>query len=646
MSFRVLIGKVSKHRYLLALNIALILFLYVMLWIKPVDALRKYNIYNHNGDSEDSISVYGDISVAQTFTCMAEADSFDVYISVANDLYRGTYNVYLYDENGTVIQSWMTDKLDTAYGWMQYKINGSVLEPRHDYKIVITAPELDEENAILVFVGNDSEKVSGVGDFEYYSETDSYENLQNGYTLCFGVYKKMLNIFAIFAVFVLFAGVNISYCFRDKGIYWFSVPVLVTTGLIMLLIMAPGSGPDDKYHYYSAFKLSNILMGRDNVYEVENKYRSDLPIHYNKNSSFVDEYEGLRYNIKGEEGTFVYEGGIDKLKQPLSHLAQAAGITVGRILRLSFIRTYTLGRLFNLFFYIALVWLAIHIVPVNKELMLMIGIVPMSMHQAAQLSYDAPVNGLTMIFISYIFKLMYEKEQITWKKTVIITVMLTLIAPLKVIYIILGLLLMLMSNDQYKTSWDRIIKTLIPLGTSVIVLILSRSSDVTRAVNHVSRSNNYNIGFALSQPMRFIKLILFNTDEYFWVMIKELLGGSLSGFSVPIPEYLIMLFLAMLLLCAIASDENFVEKKSGTLILIIIGILGFLAMITVFAFSETQYGSIYIGGIQGRYLIPFFPVVLYSMCRKMVTADRRKLFIPIAFVEIGYIVSVMNNIAF
>lgn len=639
-------SKIKQNKSLLAVNLVLFLFLLIMLCIKPVNSLRKYSIYNHH-NGEDCVEVYGEKTASQVFECPDVSDCFEIYAVPANDQYHGRYKVELSDADGNRIGEWTTDKLDTAYGWVQYEIKNAVMNAGGKYKLDIMAPDLDKEDAILVYTCAAEEKASGTGEFAYTGEEGSSDDERKDRTLSFGIYRKCVNIFAIAAILVLFAGVNICFVLRND-IKWFSLAVLLTAALVMFFIMAPGSGPDDKYHYYSSMKLSNILMARDNAYEIENRYRSDLPTHYNTNKAFVEEYEGLRYSIRGEEGTYIHEGRADKLKQPLSHLAQALGITLGRILGLGFIRIYTLGRLFNMLFYIMLAWMAVRIVPVNKELMLMIGIMPMSMQQATQLSYDAPVNGLTMVFIAYIFKLMHEKKQIGWKNVLIITALLVMIAPLKVIYVILGLLLILFSKDQFGSIYDRIIKTAIPAGAALLVMVLSRSSDVTRVVNHTSRINNYNIGFMLSHPLRFAGLIAFNSEELFWTMIKGMIGGSLSGFTVNIPEYLTMAFLIVLLICASAAEDKIACGVKGTVIMTLTGVLGYLAVMTVFAFSETQYGSLYIEGIQGRYLIPFLPVVMYCLCGRKIKTEisRLALFVPIAFIEAGYITSVMNNIAF
>lgn len=650
--------KASIYKFIgiISINVSLFLFMLLMLWIKPADGLRKYNIYSHPGEAEEVLlPVYGDRSVTQFFICSDKSDSFEIFLSPVNKEYHGSFKVSLFDQTGEIIEEWNTDKLDTSEGWVQYRLKNTSIEPGQEYRLMITAPDLDEFGAIGVSAFVSPEGVDGTGDLLYEGSADGDHN---GMTMSFGIYMHMINVFAIAAFICLFAGVNVCYVLRNKGTEKFALPVLITSGLIMMFILAPGCGPDDIYHYYSSIGLSNKLLLRDDINVIEKKYESDLPIHHNTNTALVETFEGLRYRVGSVEGTFIYEGRKDKLKWPLSHLAQAVGITIGRLLKLGFIRVYTLGRLFNMAAYIALALLAIRLVPVNKELMLMLAILPMSMQQATQLSYDAPVNGLALVYVGYVFKILYEKKTFSWKNTLFCTLLLTAISPLKVVYILLGLMMLLIPRSQFRTLIDRILKIGIQAICALISLILTRGGDVTANVVRDSVNatgvvgtpevQNYSIRFLFGYPVRFIRFIIMNGESHFSDMIKGMLGGSLSGFTLNIPEYLVMFFALCLIICAIADKEAVIEKRWQACIVGLMVLLGYCAILTVFAFAETIYGLPYIGGTQGRYLIPFLFPAMYCLCgrKSSININRFSLFIPLSFIEIGYISEVISNINF
>lgn len=638
----------SKYKFLICMNVGLLVFLLVMLWIKPVDNLRKYNIYSHPGQLETQLMpIYGNISVSQEFEVTDNVDSFEICIKPMNDLYHGNFFVRLTDERGEVVEEWNTDKLDIADEWIQYTLKDSGLIQGEEYRLEISAPSLDVNEAIGVPVFDSANKPSCIGKLVYTDMDDEIIEYADK-VMSFGIYKKRLNIFAICALVSIFVAANIYGIYNDISSEWRSLPVLVASGFVMLFIMAPGSGPDEIFHYYSSFKLSNIILGRQNVLEVENKYRYDLPIHHNTNESFIKVYDELRYRTTGEPGTFTYEGVTDTLKQPVSHIAPALGMTIGRIVKMNFIQIYTLGRMFNLVMYIFLAWLAIKLTPVNKELMLIISIMPMTMHQAAQLSYDTVVNGLSLVLTAYVFKLLYDKMQIKVRDVVVLLTLLILLGPVKVIYFLLAMLILLIPGIQYRNLLDRLIKIGIIYAISLLSLFLTRGGDVTRVAQHSGKIEKYNMYFALSEPMRFAKLIIFNSEENIWIMVKGMIGSSLSGFSLAIPEYLTMGFLAVMILCAFSGQEKIIESKWQVIVIAALEIIGYLLVMLVFAFAETQYGSEYIGGIQGRYLIPFLTPFMYMLCGRKISIklNRASLIVPIWFIEIGYITTTMHNIDF
>ncbi len=656
MNFGRLGSFIIKNRSLLVLNAALIVFGAVMLWIKPVDGLRKYSIYDHPNEDEGSLMpVYGSISLSQSFRCSENSDSFEVQVSSLNDEYHGNFSVKLLDDEDNEIDEWCTDKLDTVSGWVQYTLKKGTIEAGKEYKIYICAPQLNEFSAIgiTVFPEHNSMETGKL----LYGDSGADLNF-DGKVIGFGVYRRQINVFAIAAFICLFAGVNICFVIRHMETDKFAVPVLITSGLIMLFILAPGCGPDDAYHYYSSVILSNRMLMHDNIDEIENKYKSDLPIHHNTNIALIETYEGLRYRISGEEGTYVFSGKRDNLKWPVSHLSQAIGISIGRLFKFGFIRVYTLGRLFNMAAYIALAILAIRLVPINKELMLMMAIMPMSMQQATQLSYDAPLNGLALVFTGYVFRILFEKKLFGWKETIFCALMIIAISPLKVIYILLGILLLLIPGCQFKSLSDRLFKIGVQVVCGVTALLVTRSGDVSANVlrnsaeatarKGISGVENYSIWFAIKEPVRFIRLLFSNGENHMSNMIKGMIGESIAGFSLGIPEQLVLLFALCLFLCAIAEKGSLFDKGWQIAVILGIALLGYFAVLTVFAFAETVYGLPDIGGIQGRYLIPFLFPLMYCLCgRKInISISRLSIFIPIAFIELEYIVEVMSRVDF
>ena len=73
---------------------------------------------------------------------------------------------------------------------------------------------------------------------------------------------------------------------------------------------------------------------------------------------------------------------------------------MGRILGLSAMLTFQLGRIFNLLVFILLIRLAIGVTPYWKNLFGALGLLPITLQQAASASYDAIINGLVFLSIA------------------------------------------------------------------------------------------------------------------------------------------------------------------------------------------------------------------------------------------------------
>lgn len=632
--------KELTNKNFLIFNIALILLSVVLIWLKPLDYLKDYCIDRRDIEEMTTFPIYNGVVLEQHFSCPLDFDSFEIFISAANNSFIGEYRVDLYDGNDNYITGWIKDKAELASSnWIEFEINYS-LKSNNVYKILISAEDLSKENALVVYLKD------GIDDS--FGEMLINSKEANS-ALCMSLYKKIVNFFAITSLIVLWVAANIWWFVRKYGIEKSSLPLLIGTGMIMFLIMSPGSGPDEVYHYYSAFELSNVMMGRQNLSEIEVKYKDTLPLHVNSNYAFVKTIKDLNIKYDDNGNVFIYDGVKDRLIQPLSHIGPALGVTLGRIMRLSFIKVYELGRIFNLSVYIILVWIAIRIVPVNKELLLMFGVLPMYMHQACQMSYDPVVNGVMMIFVAYVYRLIYESKDFSWKNMIVCFLLLGLISPIKVVYSLLVLLLFAVSEDQFGSKKEKFIKIIVITLGVFLILFISKWQDIY----NVFWGNDYRISndsytpiFVIKKPFEFIKIIIGSIEKNGLEYMKEVIGYSLSGYTVKIPEYLVLAFWVIIVAVALSGDEYLFKCKIQKLIVIGTTLLGFTTVIFTFIFAYTPYGYPFVQGVQGRYFTPFIIPFLYCLsCEKIcIRVNKTNLIGAIWFIEVGYIVSIMNQI--
>ena len=96
---------------------------------------------------------------------------------------------------------------------------------------------------------------------------------------------------------------------------------------------------------------------------------------------------------------------------PVAYIPQIFGTIIARLLHFGWIPLIMMGRLFNLIFFIILIYWAIKIIPIGKMVIFSIALLPMSMELASSFSYDSVIISLCVFFTAYVFYLAYEKNK-------------------------------------------------------------------------------------------------------------------------------------------------------------------------------------------------------------------------------------------
>lgn len=633
---------------LVLMNVLMLVFLLILIQIKPIDSIKNYTLYTKSEYEREQIEVFEDITISQSFVCDDQTDTIEVKIEANQEDYQGCFEVRLYDDREQCIKSWATDKLDILSGqkgkgkWINYELDKNPLKAGKQYRLEISAHELTKENAICVTVFNAGENPNGYA--------FSINGEQKNQILAFALYQRQVNLFAIIAIIIVFLTANIWWFNRKKDISKSALWILLGTGMVMFLIMAPGSQPDEIYHYNSALRLSNIILGeKNNVSKADNSARFGFTQHFNVNSSYLaiqNEFIDVEEN---EDKRQYYMLDADESNHPIAYLAPALGMTVVRLLKGNYIQLYEAARLTNLLSYVFMCLIAIKLVPKKKRLLLLICIIPMAMNEAVSASRDTFVNGMSLIYIAYIINIIQNEKKYTWKRASICLGLLCLFGPVKIVYCVLGLLLFALHKDQFNNVWDRQKKTFFVIVGTVCFLLLIRHQTIHVNLNESSYygSNDvYHIGFIFEYPIRYARLIINTIWTAFLPYVNGAIGNQLAG-ELFIPEYLYYSYAIVLVVAAFGENETLdLLGIKQRLVFCGTAILGYLLLLAAFSFATTYYAELTIMGIQGRYLLPFFAPVLFCIFGKKakIEFEGYKLLYFVWFVELGYIVEVMSKI--
>ena len=269
--------------------------------------------------------------------------------------------------------------------------------------------------------------------------------------------------------------------------------------------------------------------------------------------------------------------------------------------------------------------------PVKKEVMFLIMMSPVAIQQAGSLGYDAVLLPLCFLFISYVMYLDFSSEKIELKNMAALLIMLGFITYLKVPYFFLAIMCLTLPlgkikiqigrleiNEAFIVKWRKII---IPAGTVVFV-----------AGVYVFRHNVWIqiIYGMVAEPRRGLYLLKETIATWHQYIIISTVGNfgwldTPMRYSVVIAVYILFLVFAF-----INSDKE--KKKSfsiggavivwGTFLvmtlLIMLSMVNHTIMVILFGaenlnktyhIREALYQIPYIGGLQGRYFIPFIPLM-------------------------------------
>ena len=400
----------------------------------------------------------------------------------------------------------------------------------------------------------------------------------------------------------------------------------IPLGLIYVFMMVPLSIPDEQVHYQTAYQLSSILSFRPGMGMAEHLDYTGLGGHYNLTSGYD---RVMRDLFAPQSGAGEVPVNLHyTLTYPVMYLPQALGLAVGRLLGGNFVRIFLLGRIFNFLFYILCVYWAIRLAPKYKTLFMMIGMMPMAIHQAASFSYDAFNIGGALLLFAMVFRAAAGKEKITIREFAMIALTGILLIPAKPTNYPLLLVYLLIPAARFrnlKQKWLWLIGAWVL--TLAVVLLIQRGGISSVAASDSGTNwegaQNYSISFALSHPMETVRIYVNTVRRYGSELFYQAFGSVMAGQTMPLPGKYIKVYLLLLILCVLRreSDNRRVDWGEKAVLLGSSGLTVFLTMTTMFL-AWTSIGKETIQGLQGRYFIPCLPLALIFLDNDVIRLHR------------------------
>ena len=408
--------------------------------------------------------------------------------------------------------------------------------------------------------------------------------------------------------------------------YYF-IWIAALVGMLLVFLTPPMTVPDEVDHFINAYAVSKghffadvkdgqIGVEMPKVYaDFINKYASvvhDPNYRYSFSDYQIDSWQ------QQDLTEVIFIPTPNRILNPIGYLISGLGMAIGNILCLNFNLPYNLflfGRMFNLFFYILVIFWAIKITPRFKRTMLVIALMPMSIFLAASFSYDAIIIPICLLLFAYVLKLSTfpENIKVTNQDIMIIVIITFFLAGVKQAYLPLLLTLFAVPIDRFGSKKRYFNCILLVISIALISLSIPQlinQSIIQNIPQTAKEYENLQKDYLISHKEQ-IPIIIQNTiKEYDYFYLAGYFGilGWLDTY-LPFPFLILfcLIFFFIILIDSAETGHISFQLRVLSLTSVFLSIIGMFIKMYI-SWTSLPWimgvGANRIAGIQGRYFIP------------------------------------------
>lgn len=450
------------------------------------------------------------------------------------------------------------------------------------------------------------------------------------------IFIILLTIYVLFKLYKLLQQKEIS--IKKEKIFLVLASII---GIALMIVNIPQSRYDEHAHFWKAYEISSghIISNPTNglpksVVELFKREDGSYP---NKEFSYETAKEKINDELNENDKEVISVGASGSLT-PISYIPQLVGITIGRLLKLSPLLILYLGRLTNLISYIALIYIAIKIMPFEKwkAIIMIIALFPMSMDLAATVSPDAVIISATILAISYAMKLKFKDEKINLKQISLLGLLCMIPTVCKIVYFPICLLVFMLPKDKFESKLKRKLAWIIVLLIT-FVSYFALNSIVSAGVWDVQiRTNTMEqIWFTASDVVRDVE----TATNTFYFKVSDIFNTMIGGWNT-VP--LLVVFIFMILALAVFTDNKESSKykfnKKDKILLTLMVLIESLGVIAAMYITWTQAQLNYVEGVQGRYFLPIIPLLCLLLSSDKIKCNIKNKSIKYAIITLIFFV--------
>ena len=305
------------------------------------------------------------------------------------------------------------------------------------------------------------------------------------------------------------------------------------------------------------------------------------------------------------------------------YIPQIVGVALAMLLGRNMVTAFLLGRLCNLVFYCACLYLAIKRTPRFKLMFGFAGLMPMAIQQAASLSYDSFVNALGLLLVASMLKAIYGEGPLPLGEYLLILATAVILTPAKGIYVVFALFFFLVPKARFpmkgrsKGLWAAVL-LFSCLGFFALISLpqLLRILGQTRPGFEVTGESQNTLARVLENPVLTLRIFAATFNVYILDWLGSAIGTDLGTYAIELPVWIIPAFAVCMFLAAQSDDSKADTARGFRLCCIICSVLVIFAFMVTMYFAWISVDDYIIYGVQGRYFTCIIPLLMMAATGK------------------------------
>ncbi len=417
----------------------------------------------------------------------------------------------------------------------------------------------------------------------------------------------------------------------------FFLVALISGSVIMYALpVTTGLSWDDQIHYENASASSYLLQNQftDTDWNFVHE-ASDRALGYSVTSVDVFDLQAIEahdtaLNLSRAEDIADGRVSVDKTNESIfeinriGYLPMAFGLWLGRLVHLNFDSMVMLAKLCNLLAYAGVIAVAISIAPSKKGLFAFVGLLPTSVWQAANFSYDPWLISFVMLGFAYYLRYAWGEQEDFNKRNVALAFAFTFAGlAVKAVYFPVIGLFFLVPKERFASSSQRrrynaavFCLGLFTFSSFALPYLFTSGSASTDNRGGSDVDSGKQLAFILSDPLGYMGILgRFLFGEYFAPVNSASFAfdfAYLENLERFVPVGLVKGFVdvapagALAIIGVSANDETSARHVSigASVWAVFLTVFTFALVATALYLSFTPVGLGTVNGCQFRYILP------------------------------------------